>query len=305
MRTVIMQKIDKKRHDLCSRRSGAVLRAAALLLACCFVLPLFGCRGPVIEIPEALAETAVPQSLVTAAPTEQPQTQPPEPTPEQTQHAAPAPGARRIYLTFDDGPNSATPQVLDILKQYNAKATFFTIGHCIMANPGTAKRIVNEGHLLACHTNSHDFGLIYTGPEAFVNDVGEWRATVEKYVGPDAGAFVYRFPGGSTNSSVGGRQGRGAYVEAMNEAGYIAMDWNLGLNDKWPAGNTEHLPMAEYLWKSYCDTWKLYGNIDPLIILIHDTVPESVELLPRVLDDLIARGLEFGLCDELNEDYLM
>ncbi len=276
--------------------SGALKAALAALVLCL----LTGCRAEPIEIPAAAPFTEA--HAVTAAPSGE---QTPKPSAAPTSEVKPAPNARKVYLTIDDGPNSATPEVLDILREYNAKATFFTIGQCIAAYPGVAKRIVNEGHLLACHTNTHDFDRIYASPEAFAEDVADWRAAVEKYVAPDAGAYVFRFPGGSTNSSVGGRKGRTAFVEKMNAEGYIAVDWNLGLNDKWPAGNTEHLPMAEYLWKSYNDTWRLYGSIDPLVILLHDTEPETVKLLPRVLDDLIARGLEFGLCDELTGDYLM
>ena len=212
---------------------------------------------------------------------------------------------RKVYLTFDDGPNKATPAVLDILKKYNVKATFFTVGSCIRANPGTARRIAEEGHLIACHTDSHEFGVIYSSPKAFVDDVRKWRKTVTEYVGAEKGAFVFRFPGGSVGREMGGRKGREAYVKAMNEAGYIAVDWNLGLNDKWLAGNTKRLPLSDYLWSSYIETWRIYGDKDPLILLIHDTEPESVKLLPRVIEDLKSRGLEFGLCDELKANYLM
>jgi peptidoglycan/xylan/chitin deacetylase (PgdA/CDA1 family) len=122
-------------------------------------------------------------------------------------------------------------------------------------------------------------------------------------VGYDAGAYVIRFPGGST--SAGGRSGRGAYLDALHAAGYHAFDWNLGLNDKWLAGNTDHLPVYDYLWKSYCETYAMYKNSKVMILIIHDTEPESVRLLPRILEDLVSKGYEFGLLDELDEDYLM
>lgn len=61
-----------------------------------------------------------------------------------------------VYLTFDDGPNAvATPFVLDLLKQYDAKATFFCIGKNVMAEPELYKRILYEGHAVGNHTQNH------------------------------------------------------------------------------------------------------------------------------------------------------
>lgn len=61
-----------------------------------------------------------------------------------------------VALTFDDGPNPyVTPQILDILKQENIKATFFLIGKWVEKYPELAKRIVDEGHLVGGHTYSH------------------------------------------------------------------------------------------------------------------------------------------------------
>jgi peptidoglycan-N-acetylglucosamine deacetylase len=61
-----------------------------------------------------------------------------------------------IYLTFDDGPHpAATPFVLDALKKYNAKATFFCIGKNVVEHPELYKRILNEGHRTGNHTHNH------------------------------------------------------------------------------------------------------------------------------------------------------
>ena len=61
-----------------------------------------------------------------------------------------------LYLTFDDGPHpEATPFVLDELKKYNAKATFFCIGKNVVAYPDIYKRILDEGHTVGNHTQNH------------------------------------------------------------------------------------------------------------------------------------------------------
>lgn len=61
-----------------------------------------------------------------------------------------------IYLTFDDGPHPcATPFVLDTLKQYNAKASFFCIGKNVVAEPAIYQQILSEGHRVGNHTQHH------------------------------------------------------------------------------------------------------------------------------------------------------
>ena len=63
---------------------------------------------------------------------------------------------KAIYLTFDDGPHpEATPFVLDELKKYNAKATFFCIGKNVAVHPDIYRRIIEEGHSVGNHTQNH------------------------------------------------------------------------------------------------------------------------------------------------------
>lgn len=63
---------------------------------------------------------------------------------------------RKLYLTFDDGPNPLhTPPLLDLLRQHGAKATFFLIGDAIERHPEQARRIVEADHALGNHSYSH------------------------------------------------------------------------------------------------------------------------------------------------------
>ncbi len=63
---------------------------------------------------------------------------------------------KKVALTFDDGPDPTwTPKILDVLKEHNAKATFFLIGAEVEKFPGIAKRIYNEGHEIGNHTFTH------------------------------------------------------------------------------------------------------------------------------------------------------
>ena len=78
-----------------------------------------------------------------------------------------------IYLTFDDGPHPvATPFVLDELKKYNAKATFFCIGKNVAEYPEIYKRILDEGHRTGNHTQNHLNGW-QTNNDTYLNNIAE------------------------------------------------------------------------------------------------------------------------------------
>jgi peptidoglycan/xylan/chitin deacetylase (PgdA/CDA1 family) len=84
-----------------------------------------------------------------------------------------------MYFTFDDGPHPvATPFVLDTLKEYNAKGTFFCIGKNVAAHPDIYKRILNEGHATGNHTFNHLNGW-KTSDEEYIKDIGEAKKYID------------------------------------------------------------------------------------------------------------------------------
>ncbi len=70
-----------------------------------------------------------------------------------------------VALTFDDGPSGDTPQVLDILTEYEARATFFMIGRQIEGRPQTARLVVEKGHEIGNHSYSHPIYLYRSARE--------------------------------------------------------------------------------------------------------------------------------------------
>ena len=85
---------------------------------------------------------------------------------------------RTIFLSFDDGPHpEITPFVLDQLKNYNAKASFFCIGDNIVKYPSVYERIVNEGHATGNHTYNHLNGW-NSGTEQYIENVSRTAAYV-------------------------------------------------------------------------------------------------------------------------------
>ncbi|MBR5370349.1 MAG: DUF5011 domain-containing protein, partial [Bacilli bacterium] len=101
-----------------------------------------------------------------------------------------------IYLTFDDGPNSGTTNViLDILKEEGVKATFF------VTNKGPdelIKREYDEGHTVALHTASHDYAIVYASDESYFNDLNIVSERVKRITGEES--KIIRFPGGASNT---------------------------------------------------------------------------------------------------------
>lgn len=107
-------------------------------------------------------------------------------------------GTHTIALTFDDGPAPATIGVLDALKKYNIKATFFVLGRNARTYPSILKRIADEGHLLANHSNTHPLlGKKYVAnPEALIAQIRATDVEITPLMAPDA-KFYFRAPYGS------------------------------------------------------------------------------------------------------------
>jgi peptidoglycan/xylan/chitin deacetylase (PgdA/CDA1 family) len=86
-----------------------------------------------------------------------------------------SPAKPSVYLTFDDGPHpTATPFVLEQLKKYNAKGTFFCIGKNVVEYPAVYQQILEEGHAIGNHTHNHLNGW-KTGTDKYMENVMEAR----------------------------------------------------------------------------------------------------------------------------------
>ena len=138
-----------------------------------------------------------------------------------------------IYLTFDDGPNDGTTNViLDILKEEGVKATFFVTCH---GPDELIKREYDEGHTVALHTATHNYAILYASDEAYFNDLQQVQNRVKRITGFDS--KIIRFPGGASNT-ISRRYSSGIMSRITQEVlnrGYKYYDWNISSGD---AGNT-------------------------------------------------------------------
>lgn len=187
---------------------------------------------------------------------------------------------KQIYLTFDDGPSQNTDEILDILKEYNVKATFFVVGKMDEQSVKAYQRIVAEGHTLAMHSYSHKYDEIYASKESFIEDL----SMLQEYLYQVTGIWsrFYRFPGGSSNTvSKVDMQELTAY---LNESGITYFDWNIACGDA-VSGQVSVEELVE----------NTVGNLDNInrgFVLMHDAVEKktTVEALPEIIEKIQERG---------------
>ncbi len=183
------------------------------------------------------------------------------------------------YLTFDDGPTTKiTPQILDILDDYNIKATFFVIGSLAEVNQDVLKDVDMRGHIIGNHTYSHDYKLIYSSVNALMKDIDKADEVLESIL-PNYKRGLFRFPMGSFKKY--------QFVEAVKNKGYKHYDWN-ALNGDAEALNVPANKLISNVKKTVCGKNKV-------IILMHDaqTKQTTVDSLSRVIDYLLEEGYSF------------
>lgn len=178
-----------------------------------------------------------------------------------------------VALTFDDGPNSSsTPRILDTLKRYNAKATFFVIGSSVPGNEAILKRAVSEGHEIGNHTWSHPSLATLS-----VNDIKWQMSETSKVITSATGKEVklMRPPYGATNATV------------QANVGYPQIFWDVDTLD-WKNRNTQAI-LAN-----------VQSQVAPgAVILMHDIHGTTADALPAVMDYLVSQGYRFVTVSEL------
>lgn len=137
---------------------------------------------------------------------------------------------KRIYLTFDDGPSSNTDAILDILKQYDVKATFFVVGKTDEQSVALYQRIVEEGHTLGMHSYSHKYDEVYASKESFIQDLTKLQEHLYDVTG--VWPRYYRFPGGSSNTV--SRVKMQELIAYLYENDITYYDWNVASGDAVP-----------------------------------------------------------------------
>ena len=186
--------------------------------------------------------------------------------------------ARKVYLTFDDGPSYNTERILNILDDYGVKATFFVIGKTDERSLAIYRRIVDEGHTLGMHSYSHRYQDIYRSVEAFSEDLSRLQELLYEVTG--VWSRYYRFPGGSSNTV--SRSDMQVFINYLTEKDITYFDWNISSGD----AATGYVSVQRIVNNS------LSGLRDKSegIILMHDTAEKSntVHALRQIIEAILA-----------------
>lgn len=184
-------------------------------------------------------------------------------------------GPREVILSFDDGPASTTPAVLDALACEGVKATFFMIGRNVAANPALARRVREQGHTVASHSWSHPWTFRQLSVEAGRADIARGFAILNETVFGLPGSSpppvpFFRYPGFADTAPLN------EWLAAQNIGVFgcdlWASDWN---------------PMsADAQLKLVMERLEKAGRGH---ILFHDTRAQTAAMLPAFLRELKRR----------------
>ena len=184
---------------------------------------------------------------------------------------------KAVALTFDDGPSpKTTPVALDLLKKYNAKGTFFMVGHAVEGNEDIIKRVIAEGHQIGNHSWDHPV-LTKISLEKAKSQINDTTAALKKASGLDV--HIMRPPYGAINGA----------IQAAVDQSFIL--WDVDTLD-WKNRNTASI-------------MKEVRKAQPgSIILMHDVHQTTIDALPLILQYLTEQGFEMVTIEELMGDQL-
>ena len=183
---------------------------------------------------------------------------------------------KTIVLTFDDGPSENTEDVLKILKKNDIKATFFVIGRTDKKSLLMYKKIVNDGHTIAMHSYTHNYGLIYASLKNFKKDYYAISDLIYNTTG--VRCKYYRFPGGSSNSV--SKIDMRLPIPFLKDEGVEYVDWNV------MSGDAVRISLSDKVL--YKNVMTGVHSMKNSVVLMHDSLARgtTVRALPKIIKSL-------------------
>ncbi|MGB7339660.1 MAG: polysaccharide deacetylase family protein [Phototrophicaceae bacterium] len=208
--------------------------------------------------------------------------------------------AFRVYLTFEDGPTTAyTPQILDILGNYNVPATFFPNGNQITGKETIVQRVIREGHALGNHmweepgyysgaTEDRIRQGYLEGEEAIIDALAPTPDLLAIY---QAQQKLFRQPGGAAQP-----------LPAIDGVNAITYNWHVDSNDcGWFIDPTLTMSLDEQSIDNILGTpralggnrWNALEHGDGTVIVFHDINRVTGRILPTIIEELRLAGATF------------
>lgn len=183
---------------------------------------------------------------------------------------------KEIALTFDDGPVASSNAILDILAQESVPAAFFCIGKNIEHNKETLKRIDREGHIVGNHSYEHGFMFDWQSSKKMAADINKANDSILDVIGKKP--LLFRPPYGITNPNL---------ARAIRATKMHSIGWSLRSYDTTTNNANKLLS-------------RVAGNIKAGdMILLHDSMPVTVEILTELITSAKQKGFTFVRIDDL------
>ena len=235
---------------------------------------VLGASIPPVNAPENPESPESPDAPV--APTPKPPPPPPRPipvVPPQSDDIDPL--LPMVALTFDDGPSRYTSDILDLLEQYGARATFFTVGNLVNAYSEAVERANSIGCEVAGHSWSHK-NLTRATEDEVVSQILDTSLVIEEITG--AALPFFRPPYGSVDDEL---------RRITGELGFAMINWSVDPRD-WSTRD------EDLIFDAIMDKVK-----DGSIIICHDIYSTTADAMVRVIPELIFEGYQLVTVSQL------
>ncbi|SFL94955.1 polysaccharide deacetylase family protein [Salibacterium qingdaonense] len=194
---------------------------------------------------------------------------------------------KTVYLTFDDGPTSATTDILDTLHQFNAKATFFMLEPSMRESPEVVNKIIEQGHAVGLHGVTHDINNFYKSEQSALKEITTAQETLQQITGVRSN--LIRTPYGSVPYLTK------SYREVLDSNGFKLWDWNVDSRD-WSLSSEQYLDtVIEQIEE------QVNAGVTP-IILMHDK-QNTADHLSSLLAYLSEHGFQTEKIKENTKPY--
>ena len=180
-----------------------------------------------------------------------------------------------VTLTFDQGyENGYTASILDTLKEKDVQAIFFLTGHYVRSEPELVQRMIDEGHILGNHSDSHKVYCRELTPEETLADALYMQQKLRDDY--DYEMRLFRFPEGEFSEQS---------LALMDELGYASVFWSFAYAD-WDVNNQPEPQAAKE---------RIFKYLHPgEIMLLHSVSSTNAAILGDVIDEIRARGYAAG-----------